>query len=70
MEVWNKSIYERQLGGNILVVGKTACVKTYFFQKLGLQIFFGILVKTEWATGIEIVEQREAKRKVTKLNFI
>ena len=51
-------------------MGKTACVKTYFFQKLGLQIFFGILVKTEWATGIEIVEQREAKRKVTKLNFI
>ena len=69
MKVWNKSIYDREFGRNILVMGKTACVKTYFFQKLGLKIFFGKLVKTEWATGTEIVEQREAKIKVTKLNF-
>ena len=30
-------------------------------QKLGLNKFFGNLVKTEWVTGIEIDEQREAE---------
>ena len=35
--------------------------KTYFLQKLGLNKFFGKLVKTEWVTGIEIDEQREAE---------
>ena len=35
--------------------------KRTFFQKLGLQNFFGKIVKTEWVTGIEIEEQREAE---------
>ena len=35
--------------------------KRIFFQKLGLQNFFGKIVKTEWVTGIEIEEQREAE---------
>ena len=61
MEVGNKSIYEGQFRGNILVVGKTGCGKTYFLKKLGLNKFFGKLVKTEWVTGIEIDEQREAE---------
>ena len=29
MEVGSKSIYDRRFRGNILVVGKTACGKTY-----------------------------------------
>ena len=41
MEVGNKSIYEGQFRGNILVVGKTGCGKTYFLKKLGLNKFFG-----------------------------
>ena len=61
MEAGNKSIYDRQFWGNILVVGKTGCGKTYFLQKLGLNKFFGNLVKTEWVTGIETDEQREAE---------
>ena len=61
MEVGNKSIYDGRFRGNILVVGKTACGKTDFLQKLGLNNFFGKLVKTEWVTGIEIDEQREAE---------
>ena len=60
MEIGDKSIYDGQFRGNILVVGKTGCGKTYFLQKLGLNNFFGKLVKTEWVTGIEIDEQREA----------
>ena len=55
MEAVNKSIYDGPF------VGKTQCGKTYFFQKLGLQNFFGKIVKTEWVTGIEIEEQREAE---------
>ena len=57
MKVGNKSIYDGQFRGNILVVGKTRlqdCVKTYVLQKLRLDKFFGKLVKTEWVTGIEI----------------
>ena len=55
-ESWNKSIYDRRLRGNILVVGKTGCGKAHFLQKLGLNKLFGRLVKTEWVTGIEIDE--------------
>ena len=40
-------------------MGKTACGKTYFLQKLGINKFFGKLVKTQWVTGIDIDEQRE-----------
>ena len=61
MEVGNKSIYDEQFRGNILVVGKRGCRKTHFLQKLGLNKFFGKLVKTEWVTDIEIDEQREAE---------
>ena len=57
----NKSIYKGQFQGNMLVVGKTGCGKTHFVQKLGLNEFFGKIVKTEWVTGIETDEQREAE---------
>ena len=61
MGVGNKSIYDRRFCRNILVVGKTACGKTYFLQKLGLNKFFGKLIKTEWATDIETNDHREAE---------
>ena len=61
MEAGNKSIYNIQFQGNILVVGKTGCRKTHFVHKLGLNKFFEKIVKTEWVTGIEIDEQREAE---------
>ena len=61
MEVGNKSIYNGQFRGNILVVGKTGYGKTYLLQKLGLNKCFDKLVKTEWVTGIEIDEQRESE---------
>ena len=62
MEAGNKLIYDGQFQGNILVVFvKTGCGKTHFLQKLGLNNFFANLVKTEWVTGIEIDEKREAE---------
>ena len=48
------SIYDGQFGGNILVVGRTGCGKTTFLEKLGINKFFGNLVKTEWISGKDI----------------
>ena len=48
------SIHNAQFYGNILVVGRTGCGKTTFFEKLGLNNFFGDIIKTEWISGIDI----------------
>ena len=40
------SIYDGQFHGNILVVGRTGCGKTTFLEKLGLNNFFGYIIKT------------------------
>ena len=53
------SIYNGQFSGNILVVGRTNCGKTTFIEKLGLNNFFGDIVKTEWISGISIDKKRE-----------
>ena len=46
---------------NILVVGRTGCGKTTFLEKLGLNKFLGELNKTEWISGIDVDEKREAE---------
>ena len=43
----NIGIYDGQFRGNILVVGKTGFVKTYFIQQLALNNFFSNIAKTE-----------------------
>ena len=55
------SIYDGQFYGNILVVGRTGCGKTTFLEKLGLNNFFGNIIKTEWISGIDIDKKREAE---------
>ena len=55
------SVYNGQFYGNILVVGRTNCDKTTFIKKLGLNNFFGDIIKTEWISGIDIDKQREAE---------
>ena len=55
------SVYNGQFYGNILVVGRTNCGKTTFIEKLGLNDFFGDIIKTEWMSRIDIDKQREAK---------
>ena len=54
------SIYDGQFRGNILVVGRTGCGKT-FLEKLSLNNFFGEIIKTEWVSGIDIDKKREAE---------
>ena len=55
------SVYNGQFYGNILVVGRTNCGKTTFIEKLGLNNFFGDMIKTDWISGIDIDKQREAE---------
>ena len=55
------SIYNEQLLGNILVIGRTNCGKTTFIKKLGLNNFFSNIVKTESVSGIAIDKKREAE---------
>ena len=55
------SIYNGQFSGNVIVVGKTGCGNTYFPQKLGLNKFYGKLVKIEWVSSMDIDGEREAE---------
>ena len=55
------STYDGQFGRNILAVGRTGCGKTTFLEKLGINKFFGNLVKTVWISGTNIDKKREAK---------
>ena len=55
------SIYEGQFYGNVLVVGLTGCGKTTFLEKLGVNNFYGDIIKTDWTSGIDTDKQREAK---------
>ena len=55
------SIYDGQFRENITVVGRTGRGKTTFLEKLGIDNFFGNLVKTEWIIGTDIDEKRKAK---------
>ena len=55
------SIYNGQFYGNILVVGRTGCGKTIFLDKLGLNNFFGNIIKTEWISGSDIDKKRQAE---------
>ena len=55
------SIYDEQFYCNILVAGRTGCGKTTFLEKLGLNNFFGNIIKTEWISGIDIDKKREAE---------
>ena len=55
------NMYDAQFRGNVLIVGKTGCRKTYFVQILGLHNFFGKIVKVEWVSSIRLSKSREAK---------
>ena len=55
------SVYDGQFSSNILVVGRTGCGKTTFLEKLGLNKFFGDIIKTEWISGIDIDKKREVE---------
>ena len=52
------STYDGQFRGNILVVSRTGCGKTTFLEKLGLNNFFGNIIKTEWISKIDIDKKK------------
>ena len=54
-------IYDGKFTGNILVVGRTACGKTGFVQRLAVNRFFGDLIKAEWVSYIKLDKKREAE---------
>ena len=58
------SIYDGQFYGNVLVVSRTGCDKTTFLEKLGLNNFFGDILKTERISGIETDKQKEAETEI------
>ena len=67
------STYDGQFRGSILVVGRTGCGKTTFLEKLGLNNFFGNIIKTEWISGIVIDKKERLKSNlilVTKQKFM
>ena len=57
----NEFYLQQQFDGNILEVGRTARGKTTFLEILGLNNFFGNIIKTKWISGIAIDKQREAE---------
>ena len=56
----DNEIYDGTFVGNILIVGPTACGKTFFTQKPEVNNFFGKLKKTEWVSYIKLTKKREA----------
>ena len=48
-ELWKNSCYS------------CGCEKTTFLEKLGLNSFFGKIVKTQWISGIDIDKKRETE---------
>ena len=55
-------IYDRPFRGNVLIAGKTRCGKTYFMQKLVINIFLGgNIVKMEWVSSIQLTPTREVE---------
>ena len=55
------STYNVQFYDNILVAGRTGCGKTTFLEKLGLNKFFGDIIKTEWIDGIDTDKTRKTE---------
>ena len=52
-------VYDAKFSGNILIVGRTGCRKTYFTQKLAIINFFGQLKKVKWVSYIKLKVERE-----------
>ena len=57
----DNEIYDGKFVGNILIVGRTACGKTFFTQKLAINNIFGKLRKTGWVLFIKLTKDREAE---------
>ena len=54
-------VYDAILTGNVVIVERKGCGKTYFTQKLAVNKFFGKLKRVEWVSYINLDEEREAE---------
>ena len=54
-------IYDGMFVGNILIVGRAACDKTFFTQKLAVNNFVGKLRKIEWVSYIKLTKEGETE---------
>ena len=54
-------VYDANFTGNLLIVGRTGCGKTYFTQKLAVNDFVGKLNEVEWVLYFNLNKEREAK---------
>ena len=55
---WANSSKCKMFTGNVLIVGRTGCGKTYFMQKLAVNTFFGKLKRVEWVSYSDLDEKR------------
>ena len=55
------NVYNGKFNGNILIVGRTECGKTYFTEKLAINIFFGNFKKAEWVSYIILTREKETE---------
>ena len=54
-------IYNGKFAGKVLIGGRTQRGKTTFIQNLGINNFFGALIKVYWVSGIELDAERETE---------
>ena len=54
-------VYDANFFGNILIVGRTGCGKTFFMQKSAVNNFFGTLKKVESVSSAELSAERKAE---------
>ena len=54
-------VYDAKFSGDLLIVGRTGCGKTYFTEKLAINRFFGHLKKVKCVSYIELKPEREAE---------
>ena len=58
---WANSSKCKIFTGNVLIVGRAVCGKTYFMQKLAVNKFFGKLKRVEWVSYSDLDEERETE---------
>ena len=54
-------VYDAKFSGNILIVKRTECGKTYFTQRLAINKFFGQLKRVESVLTIELQTEEKLK---------
>ena len=55
------NVYNGKFNGNILIVGRTECGKTYFTEKVAINNFFGDFKKAEWVSYIILTREKQAE---------